>query len=167
MGRTAAVRTPAPDAETRANSDDHAALRVWLRLLATTNLIESRVGGLLKERFVTTLPRFDLMAQLERVPEGLKMGELSRRMMVTGGNVTGIADLLEREGLVTRTGDPDDRRALRVRLTAAGRRSFRAMAESHERWIVEAFATLDRTELRSLADLLARVRAHVRAGEGH
>ncbi len=161
----AAIRSAsaAPDAETRANTDHHDALRVWLRMLATTTLIETHVRSLLQERFATTLPRFDLMAQLERVPAGLKMGDLSRRMMVTGGNVTGITDLLEREGLVVRSADPDDRRALRVCLTAAGRKAFRAMAETHERWIIEAFGTLDRGELGRLADLLARVRQHVRA----
>jgi DNA-binding MarR family transcriptional regulator len=163
---TALARAAAePDAETRATSDHHDALRLWLRLLATTNLIEAHVRRMLQDRFATTLPRFDLMAQLERVPDGLKMGELSRRMMVTGGNVTGITDLLEREGLVTRIGDPDDRRALRVRLTAAGRRSFRAMAAAHERWIVEAFAPLDPDELGRLAGLLGRLKSHIRGAE--
>jgi DNA-binding MarR family transcriptional regulator len=157
--------TGEPDAETRATSDHHDALRLWLRMLATTNLIEAHVRRLLQDRFATTLPRFDLMAQLERVPDGLKMGELSRRMMVTGGNVTGITDLLEREGLVARIGDPDDRRALRVRLTAAGRRSFRAMAAAHERWIIEAFAPLDADELARLADLLGNLKSHIRRAE--
>jgi DNA-binding MarR family transcriptional regulator len=157
--------TGEPDAETRATSDHHDALRLWLRLLATTNLIEAHVRRLLQDRFATTLPRFDLMAQLERVPDGLKMGELSRRMMVTGGNVTGITDLLEREGLVARIGDPDDRRALRVRLTAAGRRTFRAMAAAHERWIIEAFAPLDADELARVADLLGKLKSHIRRAE--
>jgi len=154
-----------PDAETRASSDQHEALRLWLRLLATTNLIESRVRGLLQERFATTLPRFDLMAQLERAPAGLKMGELSQRLMVTGGNVTGITDMLEREGLVVRTPDPADRRAFRVRLTPAGRRAFRAMAAEHERWIVEAFAGLSERELAGLASLLSKLKTHVRGRE--
>ena len=79
-----------PDAESRVHDDHHDALRLWLRLLTCTMLIEGRIRGRLRERFATTLPRFDLMAQLERHPEGLRMGELSRRMMVTGGNVTGI-----------------------------------------------------------------------------
>jgi DNA-binding MarR family transcriptional regulator len=153
------------DAETRATSEHHDALRMWLRMLATTNLVKARVRQLLQERFSTTLPRFDLMAQLERAPEGLKMGELSRRMMVTGGNVTGITDLLEREGLVSRIGDPDDRRALRVRLTAPGRKAFRAMAEAHERWIIGAFAALNRDELSRLAKLLGRIKTHVKAAE--
>ena len=166
MVRSAAALSPAPDAETRANTGHHDALRVWLRMLATTTLIESHVRSLLQERFDTTLPRFDLMAQLERVPAGLQMGELSRRMMVTGGNVTGITDQLERDGLVTRSADPADRRALRVRLTVAGRKAFRSMAETHERWIVEAFGTLDLSELGRLAELLARVRAHVRVSKG-
>lgn len=154
--------TPPLDLETRATDDHHDALRVWLRLLATSNLIESRVRARLQERFGMTLPRFDLLSQLERVPAGLRMNELSARMMVTGGNVTGITDALEREGLVVREADPDDRRAWRVRLTAAGRRSFRAMAEEHERWIVEMFAGLPSREIAQLNELLGRVKAHLR-----
>jgi len=155
------ARRLSSDSETRASNDHHDALRLWLRLLATSNLVESRVRQGLQRQFGTTLPRFDLMAQLERSPEGLKMGELSRRMMVTGGNVTGIADGLEREGLISRLGDPVDRRALRVRLTPAGRKAFRAMAEAHERWIIEAFGALDRTQLARLGELLGQVKAHV------
>ena len=165
MGRpTPIARAGAvPDVETRANRDHHDSLRLWLRMLATTNLIEARIRQRLQQRFGTTLPRFDLMAQLERVPDGLKMGELSRRMMVTGGNVTGITDALEREGLVTRIGVPHDRRASRVRLTGSGRKAFRAMASTHEQWIIEAFAALDGGELARLGQLLGRVKEHVRA----
>jgi len=154
------------DAETRAGSDDHGAIRLWLRLLATERLVENRSRRLLLERFGTTLPRFDLMAQLERFPKGLRMNELSKRMMVTGGNVTGITDLLEREGLVERAADPDDRRAWLVRLTRAGRRAFAAMAAEHERWIVEAFAPLTAREMATMAALLARLKTHVRSLEG-
>ncbi len=155
--------TSPPDLETRATKDHHDALRVWLRLLATTNLIETRVRTRLLERFGMTLPRFDLLAQLERAPAGLRMSELSARMMVTGGNVTGITDALEREGLVVREPDPQDRRAWLVRLTNAGRRSFRAMAEEHERWIVDMFAGLPNRDIAQLNDLLGRVKTHLRA----
>jgi len=156
----------AMDAETRAARDDHGAIRLWLRLLATERLVENRSRRLLQDRFGTTLPRFDLMAQLERFPKGLRMNELSQRMMVTGGNVTGITDLLEREGLVERAADPDDRRAWLVRLTRAGRRAFAAMAAEHERWIVEAFAPLTAREMATMAALLARLKTHVRSLEG-
>src|SRR5438132_1497787 len=90
------------DRETIARSDDHRALRIWLRLLTCTQMIERVVRSRLREQFGTTLPRFDLMAQLERHPEGLKMNELSRLLMVTGGNITAIVDQLEKEGLVER-----------------------------------------------------------------
>ena len=156
----------ATDAETRAERDDHGAIRLWLRMLATNRLVETRTRRLLQERYATTLPRFDLMAQLERVPKGLKMGELSRRMMVTGGNVTGITDLLEKEGLVERVADPADRRARLVRLTGAGKRAFAAMAAEHERWIVEAFTGLSGREMATMAALLARLKEHVRSLEG-
>jgi DNA-binding MarR family transcriptional regulator len=155
----------AMDAETRAGRADHGAIRLWLRMLATNRLVETRTRRLLQERYATTLPRFDLMAQLERAPQGLKMGELSRRMMVTGGNVTGITDMLEKEGLVERVADPDDRRATLVRLTATGRRSFAAMAAEHERWIVDSFAELSGREMATMAALLARLKTHVRSLE--
>jgi DNA-binding MarR family transcriptional regulator len=154
------------DAETRVDRADHGAIRLWLRMLATNRLVETRTRRLLQERYATTLPRFDLMAQLERAPKGLKMGELSKRMMVTGGNVTGITDMLEKEGLVERVAEPGDRRARLVRLTGAGRRAFAAMAEEHERWIVEAFRELSAREMATMAALLARLKAHVRSLEG-
>ena len=108
------------DREFIARREDHSALRIWLRLLTCTQLIERRVRSGLREEFGTTLPRFDLMAQLERHREGLKMNELSRLLMVTGGNVTAIVDQLEKEGLVERLDDAADRRAFRIRLTRQG-----------------------------------------------
>ena len=156
----------ATDVETRAERDDHGAIRLWLRMLATNRLVETRTRRLLQERFATTLPRFDLMAQLERAPNGLRMSEVSKRMMVTGGNVTGITDGLAKEGLVERTADPADRRAWLVRLTPAGRRAFVAMAGEHERWIVESFKELSGREMATMAALLARLKTHVRSLEG-
>jgi DNA-binding MarR family transcriptional regulator len=150
----------AMDMEARAHSDHHDALRLWLRLLTCTQLVEKQVRSQLRERFATTLPRFDLMAQLERAPEGLKMNELSRRMMVTGGNVTGITDQLVAEGLVDRVDVEGDRRAYRVRLTARGRKLFHDMAREHEEWIVDAFAGLSDKDIAALHKLLGKVKSH-------
>jgi len=151
------------DLEARAHSEHPEALRLWLRLLTCTQLIEKRLRADLRERFDTTLPRFDLMSQLERAPEGLKMSELSRRMMVTGGNVTGITDQLVTEGLVERVDVAGDRRAWRVRLTARGREAFQEMARQHEAWIVDAFAALSDKEIAQLHKLLGKVKAHIHA----
>ena len=104
------------------------------------------------------------MAQLERAPEGLKMNELSRRMMVTGGNVTGITDQLVTEGLVERMDVEGDRRAYRVRLTARGRRQFNEMAREHEQWIVSAFDALTEREVATLHKLLGKVKEHTQTG---
>lgn len=146
------------DLEARAHSEHPEALRLWLRLLTCTQLVEKRVRSGLRDQFTITLPRFDLMAQLERAPQGLRMNELSRRLMVTGGNVTGLTDSLERDGLVRREPDPDDRRASRVRLTAAGRSQFAAMARQHEKWIVEVLGVLGRQDVAQLKSLLGRVK---------
>jgi DNA-binding MarR family transcriptional regulator len=148
------------DMEARAHSEHPEALRLWLRMLTCTQLVEKEVRAQLRERFDTTLPRFDLMAQLERAPEGLKMNELSRRMMVTGGNVTGITDQLAAEGLVDRVDVEGDRRAYRVRLTPKGRKLFHDMAAQHEGWIVEAFAGLNERDISSLYRLLGKVKDH-------
>jgi DNA-binding MarR family transcriptional regulator len=153
----AAIRT---DRETIARSDDHRALRIWLRLLTCTQMIERVVRSRLRERFATTLPRFDLMAQLERHPEGLKMNELSRLLMVTGGNVTAIVDQLEKEGLVERLDEPADRRAFRIRLTRGGDKSFGEMARAHEEWVVEMLSGLSRREQDELLRLLAKAKQH-------
>lgn len=146
------------DRETIARSADHRALRIWLRLLTCTQLIEHQVRSRLRERFNTTLPRFDLMAQLERHPEGLKMNALSRLLMVTGGNVTGIVDQLEKEALVERLLEPADRRAFRIRLTRAGERLFGDMARAHEEWVVEMLGGLSRKEHEALLKLLAKLK---------
>ena len=148
------------DREFIARRGDHSALRIWLRLLTCTQLIERRVRSGLREEFATTLPRFDLMAQLERHRDGLKMNELSRLLMVTGGNVTAIVDQLEKEGLVERLDEPDDRRAFRIRLTRAGEKSFAEMARAHERWVVELLAGLSARERDELLKLLAKLKSH-------
>lgn len=153
------------DIEARAHSEHPEALRLWLRLLTCTQLVEKQVRSLLRERFDTTLPRFDLMAQLERAPAGLKMNELSRRMMVTGGNVTGITDQLVAEGLVERIDVEGDRRAYRVRLTPKGRRQFNDMARQHESWIVGAFAGLSDKDIATLHKLLGKVKDRATANQ--
>src|SRR2546421_5904350 len=157
MAAPAVIRT---DRETIARSDDHRALRIWLRLLTCTQMIERVVRSRLRERFGTTLPRFDLMAQLARHRDGLKMNELSRLLMVTGGNVTAIVDQLEKEGLVERLDEPADRRAFRIRLTRAGEKTFAEMARAHEEWVVELLAGMGRREQDELLRLLAKVKQH-------
>jgi DNA-binding MarR family transcriptional regulator len=146
------------DRETIARSDDHRALRIWLRLLTCTQLIEREVRSRLRHDYATTLPRFDLMAQLERHAEGLKMNALSELLMVTGGNVTAIVDQLEKEGLVERLDEPADRRAFRIRLTRAGERTFGEMARAHEGWVVEMLSGLTRKEHEALLELLAKLK---------
>ena len=148
------------DMEAQSHSEHPQALRLWLRLLTCTQLVEKQVRNNLREQFDTTLPRFDLMAQLQRNPDGLKMNELSRRMMVTGGNVTGITDQLVIEGLVERMDVDGDRRAYCVRLTGQGRKTFADMAKRHEDWIVSAFEVLTAKEVDALYKLLGKVKEH-------
>jgi len=151
------------DHESRLADDHHESLRLWLRMLTCTLMIERRVRANLRERFAITLPRFDLMAQLERHPQGLRMGELTRRLMVTGGNVTGLTTQLVDEGLIERLAIPDDRRAHAVRLTAKGKRVFDAMAAEHERWMIDLFAGLSPAQRPRLFELLGALKAHLQA----
>lgn len=152
---------PARDMESRVTDDHHQALKLWLRLLACTTRVEGVVRNRLRSEFATTLPRFDLLAQLEREPDGLTMGELSQRLMVTGGNITGITDQLEAEGLVRRAPHPTDRRAFAVQLTTSGRRQFRRMAAVHEQWVVELLSGWNAEEKGQVYALLARLKGHL------
>lgn len=163
------MSTPKPpiDRETRLTDDHHQSVRLWLRMLACTNLIEGEVRRRLRAEFGTTLPRYDLMSQLERHPEGLKMSELSKRMMVTGGNVTGITDQLVAEGCVVRDANPQDRRAYLLKLTPKGRRIFGAMAHAHEPWIIELFGGLTESDKDRLQSQLAALKSHVLAITRH
>jgi DNA-binding MarR family transcriptional regulator len=155
----------AVDLETRLEADDHFALKLWLRILTCSGLIESRIRNHLRREFDCTLPRFDLLAQLERA-DGLKMSELSQRLMVTGGNVTGIADPLQLEGWLVREPVENDRRATRLRLTDAGRARFAEMARTHEGWVVGMLGALTRDEQRQLHALLGKPTAGRRPPAG-
>jgi len=161
------------DAETKAAErpgDHKAELRLWLRLLTCTTLIEGEIRRRLRDSFDVTLPRFDLMAQLDKTPSGMTLGELSSRMMVSAGNVTGLVERLVGDGLIDRRPAPKDRRAQIVSLTAEGRRTFRSMARIHENWIAEILEGLSSSEIDSLMRLLAKTKtsagAAVNAGAG-
>lgn len=154
--------------EARAQADDHQDVKIWLRLLACCLQIESQVRQHLR-RFGTTLPRFDFLAQLNRHPDGLRMTALSHYLMVTGGNVTGLADQLVHEGLVERLDDASDRRCTRVRLTPKGRTEFAAMAADHERWLIDLFKGVPPAAKEALYEHLGLLRVHMahRGSEMH
>jgi DNA-binding MarR family transcriptional regulator len=142
-----------------APADDKARLRLWVRLLRLSRSIEGELRERLKARFATTLPRFDVMAALWRAPGGMMMSELSRFLLVSNGNVTGIVERLVADGLVERTTRDGDRRASIVRLTAAGRAAFAAMAEAHAAWIDELLGGIAPADAASVADTLAMFRS--------
>ena len=151
------------DHESRIEHDDHQAIRLWLRLLTCTNLIERHLRNRLRSEFDITLPRFDLMAQLAREPEGLTMGDLSQRMMVSGGNVSGIATQLEKEGLISREPVPGNRRAFCVTLTEAGHKRFAEMATAPEGWIVDCLGELSDSEYEHMMAMLKDIKTGVSA----
>lgn len=162
-GELNGVVTSRIDMETRVTKGDHQALRLWLRLLSCTVRLENDVRIKLRQDFDTTLSRFDFMAQLERYPDGLRMNELSKRLMVTGGNVTGLTDQLEREGLVVRRLDTEDRRAIIVKLRDHGLQRFRQMAARHEQWIVELLSGLNQEEKQTMLRLLKKLKPQLSA----
>lgn len=156
---------PVLDAETKAaeRPEDHRdELRLWLRLLTCTTLIEDEVRRRLRERFAVTLPRFDLMAQLDKAPDGLTLSEVSRRMMVSNGNVTGLVERLLESGHLDRRTSDNDRRAQVISLTALGRAEFRTMAAAHETWIAEMFGALSAAEVETLMGLLGKAKTSAR-----
>jgi len=149
------------DSETKAVElpEDHAdELRLWLRLLTCTTLIEGQVRSRLRARFDVTLPRFDLMAQLDKAPEGMTLSDVSKRMMVSNGNVTGLVERLVVSGHLDRRTSESDRRVQVIRLTKVGRAEFRKMAAEHETWIADMFSELTPKDVRDLMRLLAKTK---------
>jgi DNA-binding MarR family transcriptional regulator len=157
------------DAETKAveQPEQHREeLRLWLRLLTCTSLIETEVRRRLRERFDVTLPRFDLMAQLDRAPQGMTLSDLSRRMMVSNGNLTGLVDRLVSSGHLDRRTSESDRRAQVISLTDLGRSEFRTMAAEHEAWIASMFSGLSRHDQDGLMQLLGKAKGSARRATG-
>jgi DNA-binding MarR family transcriptional regulator len=153
------------DAETLAAErpgDHREELRLWLRLLTCTTMIEGEIRRRLRRDFDVTLPRFDLMAQLDKAADGMTLSDISKRMMVSNGNITGLVDRLVASGHVTRRASETDRRAQIIALSDLGRAEFRAMAEAHEDWVADMFAGLNRDGVERLMELLARTKSSVR-----
>jgi DNA-binding MarR family transcriptional regulator len=140
-------------------------LRLWLRLLRSSRVIEARLRERLRTKFAVTLPQFDVMATLARYENGITMTELSRHLMVSNGNVTGIIDRLAAEKLVLRQAPATDRRSYIVRLTPKGLSQFSAIAKAHEDWVDELLVDIDATEAESIIQQLDELVRSVRSGE--
>jgi len=157
------------DYESGVGAADRMELRVWLRLITCFNLLDGVVRRSLHQNHATTLPQFDVLAQLYRASAPMSMGELSRRLMVTNANITGLINRLAREGLVDRQPSSEDRRRQLVELTTDGKRLFEAMAEDHRVWLSDMTDGLDRDEISELFRLLGRLKEsvlHSRDNEG-
>ena len=139
-------------------------LRLWLRLLRVARAIESELRERLRLTFAITLPQFDVMAALARKPDGMKMTELSRFLMVSNGNVTGIIDRLVADGLVAREATAGDRRSVRVRLTDKGVARFDDMAGAHERWIDHLLSEFNKAEAEVLISHFDGLAERIREG---
>ncbi len=155
-----AAPLPAPGAK----GDGKDRLLLWVRLLRCSRSVEAELRERLKREFDTTLPRFDVMAALYRAPEGMLMSDLSRFLLVSNGNVTGIVDRLVSEGLVTRARRNGDRRTSVVRLTEAGAQTFARIAAAHERWINELLGHVGEDDAHRLSGMLKAFRSN---WEGH
>lgn len=151
------------DFESGVTAGDRIELRIWLRLLTCCNLLESRVRQNLQRAFATTLPRFDVLAQLYRETP-LSMSELSRRTMVSNGNITGLVARLAQEGLVARK-PARDRRVQMVELTGEGRKQFEEQASKHRAWIGAMMDGLSPDDMRTLQSLLAKLKTSVLASD--
>ena len=142
--------------------DGKRSLRLWLRLLTCSHTIEQTISQRLRDEFGSTLPRFDMLSALDRAGEaGLTLGEVSRMLMVSNGNVTGLAQRLKADGQIERLPGAD-RRVQRVRLTAEGRARFAAMAAAHEHWIETLLSGLTEVEADDLTILLEQTKRSLR-----
>lgn len=155
------VRMVLPGRESAVRADENLEIRLWLRLLSCVSLMEKEVRARLRTTFAVTIAQFEVLAQLYRIQTGLAMKELSERLMVSKGNVTGLIDRLQRAGLIVRHRDPTDGRAQLVRLTAKGRRLFNTMRPFHNQWFRAMMGGLSRRDMKQLHDLLETLKANL------
>ena len=142
-------------------------LRLWIRLLRTARAIEAKLRERLRVQFATTLPQFDVMAALARTNTGMTMTELSRFLMVSNGNVTGIIERLVADKLVVRNAPVDDRRAIIVQLTAKGASQFSRIAKAHEGLVDALLSDFDTAESESMIRHLDGLATRIRNGGSH
>jgi DNA-binding MarR family transcriptional regulator len=160
--RAAMPRARAAPAVPRTTSKQR--LRLWLRLLRGARAIEGALRDRLRRTFDMTLPQFDVLAALARSASGMTMTELSRLLMVSNGNVTGIIERLAGDGLVARQTADGDRRAVRVSLTPRGSRRFAEVAAAHEMWVDELLSEFTRADTEMLIAHLDGLARRVREG---
>ncbi|WP_137863030.1 MULTISPECIES: MarR family transcriptional regulator [unclassified Sphingomonas] len=146
--------------------DDRGSVRLWLRLLTCTTVIEKRLKRGFADRYDITLPRFDVMAALDRHPEGMTMGQLSQALLVSNGNVTGVVQVLARDRYVSLAPSPTDGRSSIVRLTQLGRECFATLAVAHHAWIDTMLAGMNREERSQLHALLGVLKDSLAADGG-
>jgi len=139
-------------------------LRLWIRLLRSARAIEGEIRERLRKEFTVTLPQFDVMAALARKEAGMSMTELSRMLMVSNGNVTGIIDRLAAEKLVLRQAPANDRRSYIVRLTPKGAAQFAVIAKAHEGWVDELLLDIDATAAETIIHQLDGLATRIRGG---
>jgi len=145
---------------------ERTSIRLWLRLLSCTTVMEKRIRRRFVDRYDVTLPRFDVMAALDREPDGMTMGALSRKLLVSSGNVTGVVQALLRDGYVGMAASPTDGRASIVRLTAEGRDYFAGLAEAHHEWVETMLAGMSRADREALYELLGLLKRSLAADAG-
>lgn len=151
-------RDPAQKDHAGETSDlSKARLRAWLQILRVSRLVESELREKMRVEYDSTLPRFDVMAALYRAKDGLRMSALSKLLMVSNGNVTGIVERLVNEGMVSRIAVENDRRALIVKLTPEGRKDFARRALVHEGWVSDLFDGMTAEDAHDLITILRRV----------
>ena len=147
-------------------SESKNALRMWLRLLRCESMIEQHIRSKLRENFSTTLPQFDVLAELDYENKPMSMSDLSTKLMVSNGNITGVVDRLTRDGHVERVTDSGDRRVQLVSLSQAGRKEFRKMASAHEAWLAELFEDIDKDSISMITGLLSDASDKLKAKTG-
>ena len=136
-------------------------LRLWLRIVSCTQLVEQEIRTMLREKFDMTLPRFELLSALDRVADGLTMSELSRWLMVSKGNVTGIAERLSEDGFIVREPTPTDRRSFVVTMTEKGRKAYKEMELEYEKLLDKLFDDLTLDDSDMFAGMLAKIKESV------
>jgi MarR family 2-MHQ and catechol resistance regulon transcriptional repressor len=131
------------------------ALGMWVKLVRATATFGKFSGDNIRS-FGLTEPQFGVLECLGHLGP-LTLGEISRKQLVSGGNITCVIDNLEKEGLVERQHSLKDRRTIVARLTSKGKKMFDDIFTQHARRIAEIAAVLNESEQQQLSILLKKL----------
>jgi DNA-binding MarR family transcriptional regulator len=136
-------------------------MRAWLAMVGCFTSVERSLRRHFNHVFRSSLPRYDVLMALVHFPDGLTMGQLASKLMVSKGNMTGVVRRLQQNNCVRQASSRHDRRVRVVTLTSKGRTLWEQMHGEYRSVIEDVLSQLSKTESRLLTQSLMQAQERI------